>query len=292
MKIINQKRSAQIVMLACMMLVLSFSLEGTCDKNEKSYLTNSIEIHQETPKVQIHGVKVFVKDLEEAEDFYTSFLGLEIENRKANVVELNTGQYPIYLIQSGRHVERDLLVESHYGISFLTSKLLPSIDKARESKVKIYDTLLSRNGIGIHIPITDPSGNLLHLMEVQIGKQPNFNGFRLYNSGMTINNMKEAEGFYKQQFGLLDWSRDYLPDALPLKHSDGSFAFMLHQDNNLLPSTLEFGTSPGVVLMLQTVDISAYAKFLNSIDRKYLMKEGRILVRDTNENTIEVVEMR
>lgn len=244
----------------------------------------------ERPNLKIHGVKVFVNDLSKAKGFYTSFLGLEEVSNGAHGMELSTGQYPIYLVRSQKHISRDLHVESHYGISFLVSKLMSAIDQARNEGHQLYDTMLSRNGVGIHIPISDPSGNLLHLMEVQVRKIPKFEGFRLYNSGSTLNDMPAAEIFYKKHLGFEDWSRDYLPDALPLRHSDGSFAFMLHENKELSLSTYQYGTSPGVVLMLEANNLEDLVSYLNEQNIKYEKQEDMVLIKDSNQNIIEIIE--
>lgn len=284
----KSKKRMQIALFACLMLILSFSLEGTIDSDIDDTL--GLKWNQDSPQLRIHGVKIFVGDLNKSMEFYTKFLGLKEDTRDQKKAVLNTGQYPLYLIQSNIQAPRDLHVESHYGISFLTYKLLPAIDAARASGYTIFDTLLSRNGIGIHIPIEDPSGNLLHLMEVQVRDIPRFEGYRLYNSGTTVGNMTESEEFYTGMLGFSDWSRDYLPDALPLKHQDGSFAFMLHENNKLRPSTYMYGAYPGNMLMLETNDLKVFAQYLDSRKIEFQRLDNSILITDTNNNVIEIIE--
>ena len=244
----------------------------------------------ERPDLRIHGVKIFVSDLDVAKQFYTSFLRLEEVGNGTHGMELSTGQYPIYLAHSNKHIPRSIHLESHYAMSFLVSKLMPAIDEARDASYQLYDTMLSRNGVGIHILISDPSGNMLHLMGVQIRAIPKFEGFRLYNSGSILNDVPAAETFYKEHVGFKDWSGDYLPNALPLKHADGSFAFMLHENKELAPSTYQYGLSPGTALMLETNNLKSLVSYLNSQSIKYEKQEDAILIRDWNENTTEIIE--
>ncbi len=290
MKFNIRKNRTQITLFACLIIVLSFSLEETSGKINTEAGLSLFKTRNGTPDLKIHGVKIFVKDLGHASEFYSTFLGLSIEAKNDKSVKLNTGQYPLYLVESERYVPRNVLSESHYGISFLTQKLLPAIDMARKSGIQLYDTLLSRNGIGIHIPMSDPSGNLLHMMEVQVREMADFEGFRLYNSGTTTNNMASAEEFYTQQLGFEDWSRDYLPDALPLKHQDQTFAFMLHQNKSLVSSTYEYGTSPGVVLILETKDIKAITLYLDSNNISFSVQNDTVLITDNSNNVIEIIQ--
>jgi len=141
------------------------------------------------------------------------------------------------------------------------------------------------------VPIEDPSGNILHLIEVQIREVPFFTGLRVYNSGMVINEMTKALDYYENILGFEEWSRNYLPDAMPLKHKDGSFAFMVHQKKELDENSAIYGEHPQIVLILEVADILTYKSYLTGKNIKVAKKNDKLIIRDPEGNFIEVIEV-
>ncbi len=245
----------------------------------------------ERPEFEVHGVKIFVDDLTIAEKFYSKDLGFKVIKRNKSRLILETNTYPVYLQLAKQIVDRDLHKESYIGLSFQVTKLLPAIDELRASGIHVQDSLLSRNGVGIDIPFHDPTGNILNLIEVQIRDIPEFNRYRVYNSGAVVNDMIGAENFYKGDLGFLDWSRDYLPDALPLMHKDGSFAFMLHQKKGLIRNTASYGTGPQIVLMFEVSNFDETIKYFKQNNIPFQKLEKLLVLKDPEGNHSEIIKL-
>jgi len=243
---------------------------------------------QEESKLTFTGIKIFVTDLQVAEDFYANVLGLEVSDRAANEVELKTNTWPITLALAKERSAPGYPNNARTGLSFQTYKLLPQIDRLRENGVKLYDSLLSRNGVGISIPFEDPFGNVMTIIEVQIREVEAFEGVRIYNTGVTIANMDAATQFYEGLLGFEEWSRNYLPDALPLKHSDGSFAFMIHYKDGLKNNANAYGQNSQIVLMMSVPNLGGLRSLLESREIQFDLKKDRLIVQDQERNFIEI----
>lgn len=259
------------------------------DVFKRSFYT---KVQQSQPVLKMAGLKVYVDDLARAEKFYVDFLGFKLLKKERSLLILETNTYPIHIALSQARIDRDIPAQSHTGMSLLVHKLLPSIEVFRSYGYKVYDSLLSRNGVGIDVPIEDPSGNFLHLIEVQIREVPPFEGFRVYNSGLVVSDISKAEEFYIDKLGFEAWSRSYLPDALPLKHNDGSFAFMLHQDTSLTRNTATYGVAPQLNLIFTTPDLEDAKKALLESNIEYVDQEDKLLVKDTYQNLIEIIQTK
>ena len=244
---------------------------------------------QETPSIRFHGLKVFVDDLENAMNFYENILGFSTSESNDNSAKLNTGAWPIYLEASSKKSGSKYPLEARTGASFQVHRLLPSIDAFRKKNILFYDTLLKRNGVGISIPFQDPSRNVMHLIEVQIRPSQPFNGVKIYNTGVTVSNMSAAVTFYEEVLGFEEWSRNYLPDALPLKHKDGSFAFMIHYREGLEMASSTYGESPQLSILMETNDLTVLEKWLNRKEVSYTQMNKSILLKDPEGNFVEIL---
>ncbi|MEQ9402409.1 MAG: VOC family protein [Cyclobacteriaceae bacterium] len=245
---------------------------------------------QERPKIFFHGIKIFVSDLEETEEFYTSLIGFNVVSKTDDVLELATNTWPVYLVKTSGMARSGYPKEARTGLTLQTYKLLPAIDALREKNIDFYDTLLARNGVGIAIPFKDPSDNVLSLMEVQVREVSEFAGLRIYNTGVTVNSIENAFAFYGNILGFEEWSRNYLPDALPLKHKDGSFAFMLHRKPALTRATIDHGRHPHIALILESADLEQVKSWLAQQKVSFKVVESRIIVIDPEGNTVEIQE--
>ncbi len=156
---------------------------------------------QEAVNARFQGLKIFVTNLNVAEEFYQNKLGFEVVAKNKNLIELKTNSWPIFLELAKDKSTAGYPNNTRTGLSFQTSKLLPRINELKEKGVIFYDSLLSRNGVGVGIPFKDPFGNVLNLIEVQIREVPLFAGLQIYNSGVTISNMEMAVEFYERLLG-------------------------------------------------------------------------------------------
>ncbi len=253
-----------------------------------SIATYNNSFGKENPSISFDGIKIFVTDLSESKIFYSNVLGFEVELENNEEIKLKTNSFPIYLYKATIKKPRNISTEAHVGLSLETEKLLPTIDKMRKLKVKFHDLELVRNGVGIAIPFEDPSGNIIHIIEVQIKEVPEFEGLRVYNSGVSVKELSKAIDFYETTLGFGEWSRDFLPNALPLKHKDGSFAFMLHHKNSLVSNSSKYGSTPSMSLVFNTLNISEFESYLNIKNIHFEKIKNTLILYDLEGNSHEI----
>jgi len=243
------------------------------------------------PDFKFHGLKIYVDDLTKAQRFYDDFLGFELKEQRESLMVADQS-FPIYFQKSQGKADPDYPVAARTSLALQVNKLLPAIDLLRASKLKVYDSLLERNGVGIAIPFQDYSGNVMHFIEVQVFDPGPVDNIQTYNCGVTISDMAKASTFYLEILGFKEWSRNYLPAALPLKHEDGSFAFMIHAKKGIDANQTSRSASPQMNLILTTSDLPAAKRYL--MDNKVTIldsdEEGVIFCRDPEGNIIEVWE--
>ncbi len=243
------------------------------------------------PEVRFEGLRIWVTDLEEARKFYEGLLGFQMEEQSKESAILNTGSFPIHLSKSAQSNGTDYEKHERTALSIQVSKLLPAIDALRAKGVNLLEGHLQRNGVGISIPFKDPFGNLLSLIEVQIREVPAFEGFQIYNTGITSGDMDKAISFYEGILGFEEWSRDYLPQAMPLKHKDQSFAFMLHYKAGLAPRSRKFGTESEINLLFSSSDLSKTISGLKQQGVEMVsVSKTRAAFKDPFGNICELVE--
>lgn len=246
------------------------------------FLLTSTQLFSQ-PAFRFHGLKMLVHDLDKAKAYYESILGFKVEANK-----LQTGSWPIYLEETSNPNHSKYPGEARTGLTLQTYKLLPQIDAMRSKGVVLKDSLLSRNGVGISIPFIDPSGNVLSLMEVQVRPISPFEGLTIYNTGVTISDMESAIAFYEGVLGFKEWSRNYLPDALPLKHGDGSFAFMIHYKKGLSDNRMKYPADAQMVIVIETQDLSLAATYFEEKDINFIRMNDRLVIRDPEGNNLEI----
>lgn len=190
---------------------------------------------QEKALLRFDGLTIWVDDLSSASGFYSELLGFETaaSDDCNDCFRLKTGSWDIIVKKADNQNRFVYRRDSRISLTLQVPQLLPAIDKLRKKGVKFEENELQRNKVGISIPLKDPAGNILNLMEVQVSETPAFEGFKLYNTGITSSDMKAAMEFYIEKLGFSEMTRNYLPTAMPLKHHDNSFAFMLHEKAGL-----------------------------------------------------------
>ncbi len=250
-------------------------------------LLGLIHIDDQGPEFRFHGLKIFVEDLEESRQFYSEELGFRPNADSKTIYE--TGAWPLYLEEAESSVSTKYPTESRTGLTVQTFKLLPRMERLRSQNVPFYDSLLARNGVGISIPFKDPSGNAINLMEVQVRPVPLFEGVKIYNCGVTVPDMDTAIDFYVGLLGFNEWSRNYLPAALPLKHGDNSFAFMIHYKEGITKSSVDYGEQPHFSLILETESLEKAKQFLSDEAIEFFEKESKIIARDPFGNYFEII---
>jgi catechol 2,3-dioxygenase-like lactoylglutathione lyase family enzyme len=247
-----------------------------------------------TPPLRFEGLRIWVNDLEAAKAFYTEVLGLAIatEDQDKKMLKLNTRPVVLYLSEAENNSSSLYGKHSRTSLTLQVPALLPAIDRLRKAGVALEELELQRNGVGISIPFKDPAGNLLSIIEVQVRPVTPFKGFKIYNAGITTSAMEEAIQFYVAQLGFEEWSRDYLPAAMPLKHPDDSFAFMLHAKPGLTVPHISYGQDSDMNLIFSTNDLKALERYLNKagISTRTATTSAGFIFKDPFGNHCEVIQ--
>lgn len=227
----------------------------------------------EVPEFKFEGLKIAVHNLREAKQFYGDILGFRFTENEQGIL-LQTGSFPIQL--SATTAKNTVRYHQHTRVSLTLQvpKLLPAIDRLRKKGLKFLESDLQRNGVGISIPFTDPSGNILHLIEVQVGQTQPIKEIQIYNTGVTSGDMGRARTFYQEVLGFSDWSTAYLPAALPLKNPDQSFAFMLHYRKGLIPKVSPSPEKSQMALVFTTKSLKLVKSYLESRNVRVEELEG------------------
>ena len=237
---------------------------------------------------RFHGLKIFVSDISESKVFYTEDLGFEVTDTLKGMKILNQG-FPIYIEKAGSATSDNYPKQSMTSLTVLVDHLLPTIEDLKSNSVYFFDTLLTRNGVGISIPFSDPSGNIINLMEVQVYDPGPLNQIRVYNTGITASNMDSARYFYQNLLGFEESSTDYLPYALPLMHrKDQTFAFMIHWKKGLKKAKKPYGTAPQMSISLEVDDLDGAWTYLTSLGLPVTKKENQLVCKDPDGNWVEI----
>lgn len=227
------------------------------------------------PEIRFYGVQIRVHNMEQAVDFYSKRLGFSISEQMhfPNQLSLKTNSFPLELVLVKEENNTNYKQEAHAKVSFLANDLLPTIDRLRSVGVPFQEKELSKNGVGVHIPFQDPSGNQHTIIEVQIRTVPSFEEPRIYNTGFNVVDMEAAASFYVEKLGFEVFSEDYLPAALPLKHSDNSFAFMLHYKNEMQQARPSYPKQAQTLLMFETKQLERSIAILKTKGITFLSDE-------------------
>lgn len=234
------------------------------------------------PNLKLAGIMIWVDDLDKAENFYKEILGFQpaVAEPITNGLTLNSHGMTIYLATAGKHQKMIYEQDVRTAITIEVPKLLPAIDQLRNAGLEFEENHLQRNGVGISIPLHDPAGNLLNLIEVQNHAVAPFESFRVYNLGITSSGLDAARAFYIEKLGFEAWSFDYLPAALPLKHANGSFAFMLHKKVGLSNRNPAYGQVNDTQLVFHCADLELTSKQLESAGIETLAENEGLVCRD------------
>ncbi len=251
-------------------------------------IISPLSLFAQRPDFKFVGLKMNVTDLGKAYAFYAETLGFKVEkDRDRLFIADQSINLVIEETTEGNQNEYPFRVRT--GVSLLVNKLLPAIDQFRDRHVYLYDTLLARNGVGISIPLRDPFGNVINLIEVQVFDRGPVHEPTIYNAGVTISDMDKAIAFYEGVLGFEEWSRNYLPAALPLKHADGSFAFMIHYQKDIKTTNQSYLLSPGMSLQFEVENLDGARAYLEQAGINVLGNHEKLFCQDPEGNWLEIV---
>ena len=156
------------------------------------------------PKLQMHGVKLKVADMDKAIHFYSNILGFEVLSKAdyPNSVSLKNEGLTLILSKTKAAKKIDYPNVEQTGLAFQTNDLLTTIADLKSKGVDFLLDEPSAVGIGIATKFRDPFGNVHSLLEQQVGDTSPFQEPRIYNVGFAISDLQSAREFYCDKLGL------------------------------------------------------------------------------------------
>lgn len=248
----------------------------------------------EKPIPTAWAVQINVIDIDKAIEFYTETLGLEMLTKTyyPQVVSLKNdgGHILLYKVEN----QSDLKTREYRNyVNFQVNSLDEMTRKLKAAKAEILDDAIQRNAIGHHLVISDPSGNVIHLMELdkQYGTVENT---KLFNVGINVTNLDDAIEFYEAKLGLKVMTHKYWPPILPLNCN--GMEIVLHKSDKVAP--LEYPGSTGAYLILEVPDIEKAMAELKSKGQSFeydnVINHAPVgkytALRDPFGNVIELIE--
>lgn len=209
-----------IIILSCITLL-------SC----KSELKSNSEIDQniESFDLKVSGVQINVTNIDKAVNFYSDKIGFIVKSQTTSIAELQNNGITLLLNKVLRLRKNNFPEESRTHLVLHTNNLDSIILKYKSMNI-FFVVGKTENGVGYAAIFEDPFGNKISLMEQSKYPVPRFKEPMIYNTGYSMDDLEKAKQFYCQRLGFYVRTTKYLP-ALPLGHSDSTFAFMLHKKN-------------------------------------------------------------
>ncbi len=239
------------------------------------------------------GVKIRVTDMDKAIEFYNEIIGFPIKDRSKypNLVELENKGMKFWLQKVDEVREIQYGVESRTSLSIQTNNLDSIYAVYKEKGLNVL-TDVQENGVGHSIPVRDPSGNVFSILEQDKYPVPRFKEPRIYNMGIVIPSIDGARPFYTKKLGFEVRSENFLPDNLPLNHTDKSFAIILHKKEVGPAGVLDLKTAQTNVVF-EVDNLKKVKKQIEDLDIETIKTNpNQIAFKGPYGNIFEIIEKR
>jgi predicted enzyme related to lactoylglutathione lyase len=204
------------------------------------------------------GVQINVTDMKSALAFYSGVLGFDVLNgdSASPYVELDGGPEGRVFLHVVPHLPPTSDSDVHAGLTLKVNHLDSSIVRLTRKGMTIDPRTRRKEGVGDAITITDPFGTRVSLMHEKVRVDAPFREPRIYNAGVNVPDMARARSFYGATLGFVERSTRYLPLDMPLGHTDGTFAFMLHQRDGVVDTRYKSTNDERIVLLFRTTSLA------------------------------------
>jgi len=209
------------------------------------------------PELRLHGVKLKVADMDVALDFYCSKMGFDIQSKSdyPHSVTLKNDGVALVLSQAKRKRRIDYPNESQTILVFQANDLMATVADLKNKGVSFLLDEPMTVGVGIAQKFRDPFGNVHSLLEHQITEAPHFEEPKIYNVGYYLPDLQLARDFYVDKLNFDILTMNYYPPVIPLKHSDGSLAVVLHEQPDLRPGKYDYYQDSQTIVLFETENI-------------------------------------
>lgn len=226
------------------------------------------KIVKEDLNLKVYGVQINVLDIDQALDFYSRKIGFEIKSKTSKNAELENKGIKLFLNRVSKLRNNNFPKETRTSLSLHTNNLDSLMTNFKSTGLDFVEDKVE-NGVGFASIYQDPFGNKINFMEQSKFPVSRFNEPKIYNVGLSVDNLEKAKKFYCEGLGFRVRSTKFLP-ALPMGYKDGTFAFMLHK-KNVRPTT--YGIEETQIMMVFcTSNIKSLIKRLKKVEIEILTK--------------------
>ena len=115
----------------------------------------------------VAAISIYVTDLDEAANFYDSILGLKVKHRLPYLVVLEGGGPDVVLCQAQELAKVNYPDGSAVVLGFPTENLTQDIARLQAKGARLIHSTPQDFPDGKYIAFSDPSGNVIELLEFQ-----------------------------------------------------------------------------------------------------------------------------
>jgi catechol 2,3-dioxygenase-like lactoylglutathione lyase family enzyme len=219
-----------------------------------------------TEMLRYHGLLIRVPDLSVALEFYCNTLGYAFTRSSATLVRLSD-PVPFYLeaVSARSGPAKD---QARAGAAFFVRDIQAAIERLDALGVPLLVGRGQEASGGFVTCFLDPLGNV-HTIVQPVPEPLGFREPQIYYTGLKLpmGSIPTARQIYRDMLGFAIATERYYPPSLPLKHGDGSFAFMI-QDKQPWESDVRvraplYPSDSGSVLVFATNDVSEFHAYVS-----------------------------
>ncbi len=212
---------------------------------------------------EVTGVLVRVVNLDKALDFYREVAGfdaLQVDRAKGHA-ELVNGEVKLWLLKVEKPIRHVLPGPSEAHLNLQIESLDATLAELERRGVPRLADKPRTAAVGPNMPIADPSGNVLYVIQLN-GQKGALPRAKAFNFGITIPNMAEARKFYEGVLGFRAFSEKFYPPTIPYLPS-GVLPLAIHENATGAAATPSPDTAQ-VNLVLQVDDLDAARRDLEA----------------------------
>ncbi len=243
---------------------------------------------------EVWAVQINVTDIDQAIDFYTNILGLEIAAREYYPVVVSLKREGAHVLLYSHEIsENDEVLprRSSPYVNWQVPNLKKALEKLKASKASEISEL-DKFPLGAGVSFRDPFGNHANLVEVD-KKFGTVEQTQFFNFAIPISDKDKALEFYKI-LGFEPYTDKYWPPVVPLVGQ--GMEFILHESDEIIPQG--YPGNVGAFVILEVADIYERVKELEAQGMKFLYDEPQThspvgvftALRDPFGNVVELIQ--
>ncbi|MEM9554862.1 MAG: VOC family protein [Acidobacteriota bacterium] len=180
----------------------------------------------------IVGVVVRVSDFEASSAFYRDDLGFSpthevIGSPGTRRAELANGSLTVWLVEVDEQAGLEYPRSSKAHLNIEVANLDEHLDRLVDRGVRVLAEEPRQAAIGPNMPIEDPAGNIVHLLELT-QRSEKLPKPTVFNLSVTVPTMADARAFYEGVLGFRVYSEEYYPPVIPFVPA-GPLQVVLHE---------------------------------------------------------------